>query len=323
MQSQKVTPEQGSWNEHQQQRRRARNLRVGAIAVSACVVAAVVAALVVSGDEHAATKPPAGDAPAGTGQTLSIVDVGSGTTTAFTAPPGASEFDFSLDGSMVTYSSLDTNNRNQVFVMDADGSNPRQLTQGEREASNPEWSSDGSMIAYEGRASAISAIRIVRLSDGRSTTVTDEPRDAWDPTWGRDDGSILFSTPDASGHVLLAKSIDLATGQATTIVTHASLPALSPDGSKIVFDSYAKEPLIRLSLANIDGAKLGVIARSYGDGFAKWSPFGTQIAYIGDSGDEGLGTYVYDLAHGKSRFVTTGTIESWVDDSSILVLAAS
>ena len=64
-------------------------------------------------------------------KTLSIIDVGSGTATTLTVPSGASEFDFTLDGSMVAYTDLDENGTAQVFVMDADGSNARQLTHGE------------------------------------------------------------------------------------------------------------------------------------------------------------------------------------------------
>ena len=30
----------------------------------------------------------------------------------------------------------------------------------------------------------------------------------------------------------------------------------------------------------------------------------------------GSGTYVYDLATGETRFVTAGTVESWIDDRS-------
>ncbi len=36
-------------------------------------------------------------------------------------------------------------------------------------------------------------------------------------------------------------------------------------------------------------------------------------------GDDGSGTYVYDLATGETRFVTAGTVESWIDDEHILV----
>jgi hypothetical protein len=77
------------------------------------------------------------------GQTLSIVDVSSGTGTPFTAPIGASEFDVTLDGSMVADSDLDENGNAQVFVMDADSSNARQLTRGEGRVGGPGWSPDG------------------------------------------------------------------------------------------------------------------------------------------------------------------------------------
>jgi hypothetical protein len=36
-------------------------------------------------------------------------------------------------------------------------------------------------------------------------------------------------------------------------------------------------------------------------------------------GADGLGRYVYDLATGGTRFVTSGTIESWIDNDHILV----
>ena len=38
-----------------------------------------------------------------------------------------------------------------------------------------------------------------------------------------------------------------------------------------------------------------------------------------DTDADGFGTYVYDLATGETRFVTDGTIESWVDNDHILV----
>jgi Tol biopolymer transport system component len=54
------------------------------------------------------------------------------------------------------------------------------------------------------------------------------------------------------------------------------------------------------------------------DGYQRWSPDSTQIAFIGfDEG--GFGTYVYDLETGETRFVTARAIESWIDDDHILV----
>ncbi|MGZ8576258.1 MAG: TolB family protein, partial [Actinomycetota bacterium] len=131
-------PDQDSWREQEKRQRIAsRNKKLGAFAVVAgLVVAGVVVGIstLVSDDVRpgvSVSNPTPAPQPDEAGQTLSIIDVGSGTETAFTAPPGASDFDFTLDGSMVTYSDLDENGDAQVFVMDADGSNVRQLTSGE------------------------------------------------------------------------------------------------------------------------------------------------------------------------------------------------
>ena len=99
-----------------------------------------------------------------------------------------------------------------------------------------------------------------------------------------------------------------------------STPTLSPDGAWIAFNSWLKEPQIRLIVANFDGSGRRVIARfTDDDGLEEWSPDSTRIAYVSNTGDGGPGTYVYDLINGETRFVTAGTIESWIDDDHILV----
>jgi Tol biopolymer transport system component len=73
-------------------------------------------------------------------------------------------------------------------------------------------------------------------------------------------------------------------------------------------------------LANSDGSARRMIARlTLEDGFEEWSPDSTQIAFAGSSDAEGSGTYVYDLGTGETRFVTTGSIESWTDNDHVLV----
>jgi TolB protein len=254
---------------------------------------------------------------------LSIVDVASGTETPLAAPAGASEFDVTLDGSMVAYTDLDENGNLQVFVMDADGSNARQLTHAAGGVHpGPIWSPDGSVIAYVRDTSDNTQMFVVRVSDGESTMVTQEPQGAVDPGgWAPDGGSIVFSTLIFSPiHHYAAISVDIATGKTRLIVADGSTPTLSPDGAWIAFNSWLKEPVVRLILANSDGSGRRVIARLNGDdGYEQWSPDSTQIAFVGSTDEDGFGTYVYNLATGDTHFVTAGTIESWMDDDHILV----
>jgi Tol biopolymer transport system component len=208
--------------------------------------------------------------------------------------------------------------------MDADGSNTRQLTHGEGgvgDFGGASWSPDGSMIAYQREtAGGESQIFVVRVSDGGSTQVTREPQGGVDPGgWTPDGGSIVFSTLDPSIPHWSALSLDLATGQTRLIVADGSTPELSPDGAWIAFNSWLKSG-VRLMLANSDGSGRRVIARfANDDGYERWSPDSTQIAYADTSADGGPRTYVYDLTTGEKRFVTTGTVECWIDDAHILV----
>jgi Tol biopolymer transport system component len=331
-------PDLDSWREQENRQRKAnRNRKLGAIAAAAVLVGAgvVLGISMLRSNE----VQPGGSGPNSTitpkeaeQQTLSIVDVGSGAETTLTVPSTASGFDVSLDGSMAAYTDVDENGDAQVFVMDIDGSHARQLTTGEGDvgtfvglpgvgtASDLDWSPDGSMIAYQRETSDGHQIFTVRVSDGVSTRVTNEPQGAVVPSWAPDGGSIVFSTPNPSVNHYSALSVDLTTGQTREIVPDGSTPELSPDGAWIAFNSWLKAPDIRLILANSDGSERRVIARFNGDdGYEEWSPDSTQIAFVADIDENGFGTHVYDLATGETRFVSGGTIETWIDNDRILV----
>jgi Tol biopolymer transport system component len=339
MVTKQTEPDVDAWRDQERRQRKAnRNKKMGAIAVAAALVIALVAiGISTLGNDDVQ---PAGSganptlAPEPAEQTLSIIDVGSGTATAFQAPPGASDFDFTLDGTMVAYADVDANGNDQVFVMDADGSNARQLTRGEGDirvyapgtgtsGGRLDWSPDGSMIAYNRDTSdgpEIFTVRVFGAEGGISTRVTNEPQVAVDPGgWAPDGGSIVFTTLDPTISHYSALSLDLTTGQTRLIVPDGSTPKLSPDGAWIAFNSWLK-PHIRLILANSDGSGRRVLARFDGDdGLQEWSPDSTKIAFVADIDENGFGTHVYDLATGETRFVTDGTIESWVDNDHILV----
>ena len=331
MATKRTEPDLDPWKEQEDRKRRSsRNRRFGGFTAAAGIVAiAVVAVVLARTDDEQDAPPPSARASTGTTlepRLLSIVDVRSGSETEFTTPRGALGFDVTLDGSMITYTDLDENGSYQVFVMDADGSNTRQLTHGTRElhlmGSPPQWSPDGSAIAYwVTLAQGGSEIFVVRVSDGVSTRLTHEPKDVYEGGWDSDRSFVFSISNPSSEYPLVARSIDLETGGTETIARDVSTPEPSPDGTQIAFDSYYRpEGESWLSVMNIDGTnRRKLLQASYEGSFPRWSPDNTQIAYTGDTDGDGYGTYVYVLATGETRFVTAGTVECWIDDDRILV----
>ncbi len=214
----------------------------------------------------------------------------------------------------------------RVFVMDVDGSNPRQLTHGSRGVtpmeSPPQWSPDGSTIAYWATVPE-SGVELfaVSVSNGVSTRITHEPEDVVEGDWASDRSFVFSTSNPTSSYPLLARSIDLGTGTTTTIARDVSTPDVSPDGTLIAFDAYFHPSgEAWLSLMNVDGTdRRKILHARYSGSHPRWSPDSTRIAFQWSTDEDGSGMYVVDVATGETRFVTEGTVESWVDDSHILV----
>jgi dipeptidyl aminopeptidase/acylaminoacyl peptidase len=331
MVTKQTDPDRDSWREQERRQRRAvRNRKIGAMALVAALVIGVV--MVALFDRSRTSTAPATGGPTtppglGTSTRLFIVDTDSGAKTAFTAPrPSASQFEYSPDGSQIAYSAPDEQGRLEVYVMNADGSNDHQLTHG-TSSKNPQWSPDGSMIAFVGLTpDSTSEIFLLDLSDGLTTRLTHEPRDVaadYHQAWAPDGASFLFIESEvqtSSPGYFMAKTIDLATGETRTIGKDVSGPALSPDGTQIVFDAWDSLPT-RLSLMSSDGTGRHVIARLDGDGWAMWSPDGQQIAFVRNDPSGVISTYLYDTTTGEIRFVTNGSTEAggWVGAHSLLI----
>jgi Tol biopolymer transport system component len=143
-----------------------------------------------------------------------------------------------------------------IFVMDADGSNVRQLTQlkpnSGTEDHGPSWSPDGRRIAFMRSNNTIapvnaSAIHTVNANGSEPRLVRRMPRSrpgAGTPNWSPDGNSILFSTACRFGdcgqlptgaQLFTVKPNGRGLRQLTRLPGNSFNGAWSPDGSKIVF----------------------------------------------------------------------------------------
>jgi hypothetical protein len=136
----------------------------------------------------------------------------------------------------------------EIFVMNTDGSQVRQLTSGTGSATSPRWAPDGSTLAYYRHGGNADGVWTVSLRTGgasRLTRVEKPPRRPgfWFGLDYAPDGSLIAFTregdiwlmaPDGSEQ----RRLKLGRGRACASVCTRSLrftPRWSPDGSKLVY----------------------------------------------------------------------------------------
>jgi Tol biopolymer transport system component len=108
--------------------------------------------------------------------------------------------EYSRDGRKIVFSSNRSGSR-EIWVCDADGGNPVQLTHfGGPTAGSPRWSPDGRLIAFDARPGGNPDIFVIDAEGSGLRRLTNEPGDDGRPAWSPDGKWIYFSS-DRSGRL--------------------------------------------------------------------------------------------------------------------------
>jgi Tol biopolymer transport system component len=269
-----------------------------------------------------------------------LIDVTTGDRSAFEAlPAGASLYDISPDGSRMTFVK-ETNGRGQVWIMNIDGTELRQLTHDPFEATDPAWSPDGAEIVYVGFGRGDSRdLFVIDVASGRPDRIMRELEDPFDPRWSPDGSRILYwasTETDAPSDLSLTttsvevRSVVIATGRVSVLAgggAHRGAweGAWDETSERIAFvaarfsfgSGHADHSLW---LMDGDGSREEKLLSFDVDDASStaWSPDGNEIAYV-LSRHGGFSVHVFDLATGEDRQVATGGYAVWVDDGTLLV----
>ena len=137
-------------------------------------------------------------------------------------------------GRIVFTSRRDGNN--EIYVMNADGGNQENLTNHPAYDGYPDWSPDGTKIAFVSSRDG-GAIQIhIMDADGKNVIrLTDGPGQKYDPDWSPDGRKIAFSVDDAEDYIAV---MDADGGNRDKLEGEARHPSWSPDGKQIAFESW-------------------------------------------------------------------------------------
>jgi Tol biopolymer transport system component len=196
---------------------------------------------------------------------------------------------WSPDGTQILFGRVakgsdDARHDADLYVMNADGSNVRQLTNEPSEDWAGAWSPDGSSIAFNSNRSGTFHVYVMAANGTGQVALTSGPSDDFEPVWSPD-GTRLAFTSNRDGGEYGIWLVGAAGGDTTRLATgegNAYMPAWSPDGSAIAFTSSRTGDFEVFTVASTGGVPVNLTQNPGADDgwlVPTWSPDGASILY--------------------------------------------
>lgn len=191
----------------------------------------------------------------------------------------------SPDGKRMVYITV-IERREQLFIMNVDGTGSVQLTHDDADHEDPAWSPDGKTIAFAYVKDKLEIISLLNADGSGMQHLTPQNVRAIHPNWSPDGSKLAYCTDDDLAPPRKNDSdilvIDMNTRRITKLITGGvnTYPAWSPDGKRIAFRRMSGESNSEVFIANADGTGARNLTNHPAfDGWPAWSPDGTRIAF--------------------------------------------
>ncbi len=218
----------------------------------------------------------------------------------FTGEPG-------VFGTQIAYSGR-VGRFKELFVMDLDGANKRQLTNDRGLAVSPAFNSTGTSLVFTSYRNRIPDLFTINLSGGSSRQITRGSALEIGAKFMRGDNSIVTSRSQGDESDIVVLGMD---GTVTQVLTRPNTaievsPVVSPDGSSMLFVSNRSggPQIYKMSTSGGEARRLSFVQSNYCTS-PVWSPRNDKIAFVCRA-DRGFNLFVSDPNGMNPMQLTTG-----------------
>jgi len=217
---------------------------------------------------------------------------------------------FSPDGTRIAFESARSGEAMEIWVAQADGSKPVQMTNllGRFQAA-PRWSPDGRWIAFHSQGwDGNWDVYAIEATGGSPRRITFEPSDDQMPSWSRD-GKWIYFRSDRTGSNEIWR-VPFAGGPPEQVTTRGGYIACeSADGKMLFYTKVWSGPLFARRLSG--GEEREVLPYIH---LSSFLPVADGIYYIGHRSDEGYYPLeFFQFSSAASRLLTKIESNSAVD----------